>query len=99
MSRLLRTLLLVFSSGLLLSGCLYTNTVTPLDTNLDKTRLGDKTGESSLHSVMWLVLWGDAGTKSAAENGGITQVNHADRKVQIYFFGAYAKVTTIVYGD
>jgi len=99
MAKFLRILFLGVSSSLLLSGCLYTNTISPLDTNLDKTRLGDKTGESSLQSVLWLVSWGDAGTKSAAENGGITQVNHADRKVQIYFFGVYARVTTIVYGD
>lgn len=85
--------------GLFLSGCLYVNTTTPLDINLDETRLGEKTGESSLHSIMWLVAWGDAGTRAAAENGGITQVNHADRRTRIILFGLYARQTTVVYGD
>jgi len=84
---------------LALSGCLYVNTTIPLDINLNETELGDKVGEASQHAVLWLVAWGDAGTKAAAENAGITQVNHADRRTQIYFFGVYARLTTVVYGD
>ena len=85
--------------SLMLSGCLYTNTTTPLDINMDETRLGEKTGEASSHSILWLVAWGDAGTKAAAENGGISQVNHADRRTRIILFGVYARQTTVVYGD
>jgi len=99
MSTYIRTLTAVMFCSLFLSGCLYVNATTPLDTNLDETRLGDKVGESSLHAVLWLVSWGDAGTKAAAENGGISQINHADRRTEIYFFGAYAKSTTVVYGE
>ena len=99
MPKSVRTLLVIPIFSLFLSGCLYTNTTTPLDINLDETQLGDKVGEASLHSVLWLVSWGDAGTKAASENGGITQINHADRRTRIYFFGAYFRQTTVVYGD
>ena len=88
-------MLLVVIGSLSLSGCLYTNTTSPLDINLNETDLGDKIGEASLHSVLWLVAWGDAGTKAAAENGGITQINHADRRTRVYFFGVYARSTTV----
>lgn len=99
MSKSIRTLLSVTLSSLFLSGCLYVNTTTPLDINLNETQLGDKVGESSLHAVLWLVSWGDAGTKAAAGNGGITRINHADRRTQIYLFGVYARSTTVVYGE
>ena len=99
MFRFIQTSLLAALCSLFLTSCLYTNTTTPLDINLNKTHLGDKVGESSLHVVLWLFSWGDAGTKAAADNGGITQVNHADRGSKLYFFGVYAKSTTIVYGE
>lgn len=99
MFRSIRPLFLAALCSLFLSSCLYVNTTSPLDINLHETVLGDKVGESSLHSVLWLVAWGDAGTKAAAENGGITQINHADRRTRIYFFGVYARSTTVVYGD
>ena len=99
MPKLIRSMISVAFCSLFLTGCLYVNTTTPLDINLDETKLGDKVGESSVHSVMWLVAWGDAGTKAAAENGNISQINHADRRTRVYFFGAYARSTTVVYGD
>ena len=99
MAKFFRTLFSITICSLFLSGCLYLNTTTPRDINLAETQLGDKVGESSLHAVLWLVSWGDAGTKAAAENGGITIINHADRRTRVYFFGAYARSTTVVYGD
>ncbi|RLB60914.1 MAG: hypothetical protein DRH08_14655 [Deltaproteobacteria bacterium] len=95
----IRTMLLTAFGSLFLSGCLYINTTSPLDINLNQTELGDKVGEASQYMVLWMVAWGDAGTKAAAENGGITQVNHADRQTKFYFFGVYARSTTVVYGD
>jgi hypothetical protein len=44
------------------SGCAYYNVTTPLDTDLDRTQLGSKVGESRAQSVLWLAAWGDAGT-------------------------------------
>ena len=80
-------------------GCLYTSIQNPLDTNLDKTELGDKVGEASFQSVLWLVAWGDAGTQAAADQAGITTIRHADRKIYSILFGLYYKQTTVVYGD
>ena len=93
--KLLRLALLAFP---LLSGC-FVNVKIPLDTDLDRTRLGDKVGESSAQSVLWLFFWGDAGTQAAAKQGGITTINHADQQVYTILFGVYARETTIVYGD
>lgn len=85
--------------SLLASGCAYTNVQRPLGTEFDKTELGTKIGRSSNQSVLWLVAWGDAGTKAAAEEGKITVIRHADQRVFSLLFGLYAKATTIVYGD
>jgi hypothetical protein len=97
--RLLRMMSVVFISMILLSGCFYAHVVTPLDTNVDKTVLGQKTGKAQSQSVLWAVAWGDAGTAAAAKNGGIITVNHMDREIFSVFFGIYTETTTIVYGD
>jgi hypothetical protein len=89
----------VFAVMFLLTGCLYTHVLTPYDTNLDKTVLGQKTGRSSMQSVLWLFAWGDASTSAAAKQGGITTVNHMDREFLNVIFGIYTETTTIVYGD
>jgi hypothetical protein len=83
----------------LLTGCIYSNVQRPLGTEFNKTELGTKIGESSNRSLLWLVAWGDGGTKSAADNGNITVIRHADMRVFSVLFGLYAKSTTIVYGD
>jgi len=97
--KLLRMMSVVFVSMILLSGCFYAHVITPLDTNVDKTVLGQKTGKAMSQSVLWAVAWGDAGTAAAAKNGGITTVNHMDRELYSVFFGIYTEMTTIVYGD
>ncbi len=86
-------------AAMLVSGCAYSNIQRPLGTEFNKTELGTKKGESSAHSVLWLVAWGDGGTKAAAENGHITVIRHADSRFFFLLFGLYARVTTIVYGD
>lgn len=84
---------------LMASGCFYAHVTTPLDRNVDKTVLGQKTGTAESQSVLWAVAWGNAGTAAAARNGGITTVNHMDHELLSVFFGIYTKSTTIVYGD
>ncbi len=83
----------------LLTGCFYAHVKQPLDTNVDKTVLGQKTGAATSYSVLWVAAWGDAGTQAAAQNGGITTVNHMDKEIYSIFFGIYTRMTTIVYGD
>ena len=90
---------LVLVCLLAFTGCVYMNVEIPLDTNLDETTLGDKTGESEFHSILGLFAWGDAGTQAAAENGGITVLRHADRKMFSVLGFVYYRQTTVVYGD
>ena len=84
---------------MLMSGCIYMKVQRPHDKNYDKTELGTKIGKSSLQSILWCVSWGDAGTRTAAENGGIRVIRHADAEYYMVFMGLYARVTTVVYGD
>ena len=86
-------------ASLFASGCVFTDVKIPLDTNLEETKLGTKTGEASSQSVLWLVAWGDSGTQAAAQEGGITTVLHADQEIFSVLFGLYSRQTTIVYGD
>lgn len=83
----------------LFSGCVYSNIRMPLDEDLLKTEFGSKTGISSNYSVLWLVAWGDAGVKKAADNGGLKVVNHVDMGVKSFLFGLYTRRDTIAYGD
>ena len=82
-----------------LTGCLYTHVLTPYDTNLNKTVLGQKTGKAAMYSVLGLVAWGDASTAAAAKQGGLATVNHMDKEFLNIVFGIYTETTTIVYGD
>lgn len=92
-------LLLGLILGTLLSGCVYSNIRVPLDEDLWKTELGSKVGIASNYSILWLFAWGDAGVKQAAENGGISTIQHMDMGIESYVFGAYIRRDTIVYGD
>jgi len=90
---------LVIALALLLPGCVFGSFGHPLDTDLHETTLGSKTGEASYQSVLWLIAWGDAGSRAAAADGGITTLRHMDQHTMYVLFGLYAKQTTIVYGD
>lgn len=93
--KLLAALLLASS----LSGCIYSKAITPLDENVENTRIGTKTGRASVHIVAWMVAWGDAGVEAAARNGGLDVINHLDTERQIVLFGLYSRITTIAYGE
>lgn len=100
MNRIRRAgLFLALIAIIFLQGCAYSHIQVPLDTNFDHTVLGEKTGRAHTRSVLWLVAWGDGGTKAAAENGNITTITHADFEYYILLFGLYTRVTTVVYGD
>jgi hypothetical protein len=90
---------LVVALALLAPGCVYGNFGQPLDTNLQETTLGSKRGEASYHSLLWLVAWGDAGSRAAAVDGQITTLRHMDQRTLYVLWGLYLKQTTIVYGD
>ena len=90
---LLMSILLVFS------GCAYVNIKTPFDTDLDKSELGSKKGTAEAYSLLWLVSWGDASYATAAKNGGITVMRHADQEMQQVLLGLYTRWRVVVYGD
>ncbi len=97
-SQLLQTVCASVLILVLCSGC-YVNMKIPLDRDLNKTELGEKVGRSTAKTLFWGFHWGDAGTQAAAEDGGITTINHLDREVFVVLAGLYAKNTTIAYGD
>ncbi len=82
-----------------LSSCVYLDVKAPLDDDVDTTVLGEKVGHAKSRSVLWLFAWGDAGTRAAAEDGGITTINHLDVAYYSILFGLYSERETIAYGD
>ena len=83
----------------LMNGCAYLHTQTPLSVEYHKTELGTKVGRASSYSVLWLVAWGDSGTKAAAVNGNMKVIECADREVKVILSGLYTRATTVVYGE
>lgn len=82
-----------------LCSCAYVDVKTPYDRNLDRTELGSKKGTAQAYSVLWLVSWGDTSYATAAKNGNITVIRHADQEVQQVLFGLYSRWRVVVYGD
>ncbi len=81
------------------SGCIFMKVQRPHDKDYALTELGDKIGKSELKSFLWLFAWGDAGTKAAADNGGIKVIKHADVEYYVILMGLYTRITTVLYGD
>ena len=81
------SILLMVITISLASGCAYTNIQMPLDKNFNQTEISSKTGTADTHTVLYLVSWGDAGTKAAADQGGLKQINYADRQIFSVLFG------------
>ena len=96
---MLCAIVLLVSLSFMVSGCVFLNVQTPLDKNYDNTDLGTKIGKADATMVFGLFAWGDAGTKAAADNGGIKIIKHADRELFVVCFGLYTRITTVVYGD
>ena len=94
----IRSVLLAMATLFLVSGCFYANVKMPLDTNVDKTAMGQKQ-EGYWTNPRWEAAWGDASTAAAARNGGLSTVNHMDSELFSILFGIYTESTTIVYGD
>ena len=93
------TIVLLMSILLVFSGCAFINIKTPFDTDLDNTDLGSKKGTAEAYSLLWLVSWGDASYATAAKNGGITVMKHADQEMQQVLLGLYTRWRVVVYGD
>jgi hypothetical protein len=80
------------------SGMAYSQFDAPLDVDFQNTDMsGLKKGTSETMSILGLIATGDASAQTAARNGGITKIVHADYE---YFnvLGVVQKTTVIVYG-
>ena len=97
--RRVTALALPFVMSTVLSGCLYANVAAPIDVDLNESELGAREGESSAYSIFWLLTWGDLSYATAAKNGNITVMKHADIEKQIFLFGLFCRATVRVYGD
>lgn len=97
--------------ALLLSGCMlaapvippqgwvYNDTKAPITTNFKDTPIGTKVGSSSSSSLLWgLIAFGDCSIHSAAQQGGLSKIYHADYE-HFNILGLYSKTTVYVYGE
>lgn len=89
----------ILAVAILCSGCVYTRVQVPLDRDYQETQLGSRVGKSEARAILALVAWGDAGTKAAAEEGGIRTITHADQEIFAILGFVYTRITTIVYGE
>ena len=98
MKTLVRALVLVTLLGLV-NACAYVNVKAPFDTDLNRTELGSKVGTAEAYSLLWLFAWGDASYATAAKNGNITVLRHADQEYYQLLLGLYTRWRVVVYGD
>ena len=80
------------------AGFIYTQYKAPLDVDFDATPVPMKKGTASTMCVLGLVAVGDASARAAAQDGGITRIEHADYDT-LNVLGVYSKFTIIVYGE
>jgi hypothetical protein len=64
----------------------------------EQTKLGAKSGEGCVTSILGIVTTGDASANEAARKAGINRVTHIDNKFE-NILGLYAKYCVMVYGD
>lgn len=107
----MKTITIILTTVILasiLSGCVrapfvppqgaFSQTTAPLDLDFYNTELaGMKRGTAEVMTVLGLVSLGDASSKTAAENGQISTVVHADYEY-LNIFGILQKTTVVVYG-
>ena len=79
-------------------GFLFSSTRAPLDPTFETTQVGAKTGKATVTTILGLFSTGDASAASAARNGGITTIRHADYE-WFSVLGIYSTFTTVVEGD
>ena len=80
-------------------GFAFSQTTAPLDLEYEDTKIaGTKSGKAEVVSILGLVTVGDASSKTAAANGGITTIDHADYE-HFNILGIFQKTTVIVYGN
>jgi len=79
-------------------GMAFSQMKAPLDVDFDDTQLaGMNRGTAEVMNVLGLFTFGDASAKTAAENGRISTIVHADYE-HFNILGLFQRTTVIVYG-
>ena len=79
-------------------GYAFSQMKAPLDIDFNNTNLaGMNRGTAEVMNVLGLFTFGDASAKTAAENGRISTIVHADYE-HFNILGIFQKTTVIVYG-
>ena len=100
---------MVLACGAMLTGCYsapvippmgmaYANIQAPLDVDYDNTSVPSKSGVAESMSILGLVAMGDASAATAAANGNIDTITHADYEF-FNVLGVYQRFRTVVYGE
>ncbi len=76
---------------------LYANTSSKQWIN-ETTKLGAKSGEGCITSILGIVTTGDASVNEITRKANINRVTHIDHKLE-NMIGLYAKYCVVVYGD
>ncbi|OJH40836.1 hypothetical protein BON30_07845 [Cystobacter ferrugineus] len=64
----------------------------------EQARLGNKSAEGCVMSILGIVTTGDATASDAARKANITRITHVDHKFE-NILGIYAKYCVTVFGD
>lgn len=109
MKRQLLALVGLASIALLATGCLvapvqpplgivYSEWQAPLDFDYNQTQVPSKVGTAETTTILGLIATGDASATTAARNGGISTIHHADYE---YYnvLGVIQRYSTVVYGE
>ena len=79
-------------------GYAFSQMKAPLDVDFNNTNLaGMNRGTAEVMNVLGLFTFGDCSAKTAAENGRISTIVHADYE-HFNILGLFQKTTVIVYG-
>lgn len=79
-------------------GIAFSQTKAPLDVDFNDTQIASMNrGTSEVINILGLFSFGDASAKTAAENGRISTIVHADYE-HFNILGIFQKTTVIVYG-
>lgn len=80
------------------TGIAYSNYQAPLSVDHNKTAVAAKQGEAHSVCILGLVSFGDSSLQTAATNGGLSTIEHADYS---YFnvLGIYQKTGVVVHGQ
>jgi hypothetical protein len=80
------------------AGIFYASIEAPQSLSINGQHVGSRRGEASCSSVLMLVAWGDCSAHAAAEDGGISALQHLDYSyTNVLLF--YQRLTTVAYGD